>query len=166
MANYFDTQETRDERILKSFNEKTQMFTQITYHKKGSEIDVEAIDKKGRKCHIEIKERTDKYKDFELFKTKFDNIYLETGKLNALRKIMQSGYPLNEQELFINIFDDGDTIVIHNLNEPQEMIWMPNKRIYNRGLNKMEYEHRLGVLIKNAIIYKYDRDMDNYKRIQ
>lgn len=164
--NYFEEMEREDEKCLRRFNEYTKLFKGITANTKGSQIDYIAHDRKNRICHIEIKQRKDKYSDFEEFKKKIDNIFLETGKINALTKIMQSGYTLNEGELFINIFDDGDTIVIHNLNKQQDFKWMPNQKVYNPGLKKYEYEHRLGCYIKNAIIYQYNSELDNFKRIQ
>lgn len=154
MKSYFDKMEEKDAKVINAFNNQVSWFTDLKYNDMGSRIDATAIDKKGRKTHIEIKQRTGKYASFLEFIKMFDTIFLDTGKLDTLSNIMRSGYTLNEQELFISIFNDGDVIIIHNLNQPQEIQWLPNNRLWNIGLKKWENEHRIGLYWWNGIIYQ------------
>ena len=164
MKNYFDLLEQKDAQIIRAFNEDVKFFKNLTYNENGSKIDATAYTKKGKKVHIEIKQRTgERYGKFKNFAEEFDTIFLDTGKLDWFSKIMSSGYSLNEKELFISIFDNGDTILIHDLNKPQLIEWLPNQRIYNPGTKKWDTEHRIGLYIYNAIIYQKDDD-GHYRR--
>ena len=148
MDSFYSKMERKDEQVLNDFNAQLNFFTEMTYNPKGdkSEIDVYAKDKKGRKVHLEVKQRIGKYSDFGEFS-----------------RIMQSGYTLNEQELFVNIFNDGNIITIHNLSVPQPIQWLPNQKIYNKGTKQWEYEHRVGLYWNTAIIYSKDEN-GKYRR--
>ena len=166
MKNYFDSLEQKDAEILRAFNEDVKFFKSLNYNEKGSRIDATAIDKRGHKCHIEIKQRTgERYGNFENFIVEFDTIFLDTGKLDWFSKIMASGYTLSEKELFVSIFNNGDVILIHDLNKPQPIEWLPNNRLFNPGTKKWEYEHRIGLYWQNAIIYSKDKN-GHYRRWQ
>ena len=157
--NYFDALEEQDEKIITEFNNDLKWFTNLQYNNKGSKIDATAQDKKGRKVHIEIKQRTgDKYGNFKNFIEHFDTIFLDTGKLDYFSKIMSSGFTLNEKELFVSIFDNGNIIIIHDLNQPQTIEWLPNNRIYNPGTKQWEYEHRIGLYWYNGLVYEKDEE--------
>lgn len=159
MQNYFDLLETKDAQIISAFNDDLHWFTNLIYNKKGSVIDATAIDKKGHKCHIEIKQRTgERYGIFKNFIQEFDTIFLDTGKLDYFSRIMSSGYTLSEKELFVSIFDNGDIIIVHDLNKRQPIEWLPNNRIFNRGTNKWEWEHRIGLYWWNGLIYEKQKD--------
>lgn len=151
---YFNVMEGSDERILNEFNSSVNFFKEVTYNKFGNAIDATAVDVKGRKTHIEIKQRTGKYSDFYEFTKSFDTIYLDTGKVDHFAQIMFSGYSLNECEIFVSIFNDGDFIVVHDLNKPQDIKWLPNQRVYNPGKKRWEYTHRLGFYWYNGTIYQ------------
>lgn len=164
MNNYFDTLEAKDAAIMTAFNDDLKWFTNLTYNKKGSKIDATATDKKGRKVHIEIKQRTGtRYGIFKNFIEQFDTIFLDTGKLDWFSKIMSSGYTLQEKELFVSIFDNGNIIIVHDLNRPQAIEWLPNNRIFNPGTKHWEYEHRIGLYWYNGLVYEKDSD-GHYKK--
>lgn len=165
MQNYFDLLEEKDAEIINAFNVDQKWFTNLTYNKKGSVIDATATDKKGHKCHIEIKQRTGtRYGNFKNFIDEFNTIFLDTGKLDYFSRIMSSGYTLSEKELFVSIFDNGDTIIIHDLNKPQQIEWLPNNRLFNRGTKKWEFEHRIGLYWWNGLIYK-KQENGKYRRL-
>ena len=159
MQSYFDLLETKDAQIISAFNNDQKWFTNLIYNKKGSVIDATAIDRKNHKVHIEIKQRTgERYGVFKNFIQEFDTIFLDTGKLDYFSRIMSSGYSLSEKELFISIFNDGDIIIVHDLNKPQPIEWLPNNRIFNPGTKKWEYEHRIGLYWYNGLIYEKQKD--------
>lgn len=160
---YFDNFEEKDAEILRAFNNDVNFFKEITCNEKGSRIDITARTKKGKKCHIELKQRVGKYKSFDEFTVNFDSIFLATSKVDFFSKIMSSGHTLNEKELFVSIFDDGDTIIIHDVLKPQELEWLPNQRLWNPGTKQWDYEHRLGFYWQNGIIYTKQKD-GHYKR--
>lgn len=148
-----------DATALNNFNQDKNFFKKITYNKEGARIDVMAIDIKDRKCHVEMKQRTDEYADFNSFIKKYDTIYIDCGKLDFLSDVMQaSGFNLNEQELFVSIFNDGDIILIHNLNKQQPVLWMPNRRVWNPAKNRHEREHKIGLYWYYATIYEKNED--------
>lgn len=162
--NYFDLLEKKDAQIINAFNNDLKWFTNLKYNDKGSRIDATATDKKGRKVHIEIKQRTGtRYGVFKNFIQEFDTIFLDTGKLEWFSRIMSSGYTLQEKELFVSIFDEGKIIIVHDLNKPQQIEWLPNNRIYNPGTKQWEYEHRIGLYWYNGLIYEMDDD-GHYKK--
>ena len=165
MNNYYDRLEQRDSEILTEFNNQVKFFTELKFTEKGTRIDATGIDIKGRKANIEVKQRTGRYGNFEAFRGRFKEIYLDTGKLDYFSNLMmKSGFTMDEQELFISIFDDGDTIVIHNLNKPQPVMWLPNQTVTNIGGQRRETEHKIGFLISEAIIYR--KVNGKYTRIQ
>lgn len=157
--NYVDIMERMDAQALTQFNNDKKFFKNIIFNKKGARIDATTIDRKDRKCHVEMKQRTGKYGDFYTFIEQFSTIYLDCGKLDYLSNIMQvSGYNLNEQELFVSIFNDGDIILIHNLNQPQPIMWLPNQRVWNPAKQRWEYEHKIGLYWYSASIYEKNKD--------
>ena len=164
MENYFQKLERKDAEIISAFNDDQKWFNDLKYNKEGSVIDATATDKKGRKVHIEIKQRTgERYGDFKNFIEQFDTIFLDTGKLDFFSRIMSSGYTLHEKELFVSIFNNGDIIIIHDLNQPQAIEWLPNNRIFNPGKKKWEYEHRIGLYWYNGLVYEKGDD-GHYQR--
>lgn len=161
---YCDLMEREDAQIFSAFNENLKWFNQLIYNKRGSVIDAFGIDKKNRKCHIEIKQRTGKYEDFSTFLDNFETIYLDYGKMNMFSNIMmESGATLNEQELFVSIFNKGEIILIHNLLKPQPTLHMPLQRVYNPAKKQWEIEHKVGLYWHQAIIYEKQTD-GNYKK--
>ena len=163
-SNYFNEMELKDAQIIKAFNDDVHFFKQLTFNPEKSRTDATALTKNNKKCHIEIKQRTgERYGKFKKFVEQFDTIFLDTGKLDWFSKIMSSGYTLQEKELFISIFDNGDTIIIHDLNKPQQIELLPNQRLFNPGTKKWDIEHRIGFYWYNGIIYQKDDD-GKYRR--
>lgn len=162
--NYFDSMESKDFEILKNFNDDVKFFSKLTYNQKGSKIDATALTKKGKKCHIEIKQRTGEYGDFKNFIEHFDTIFIDTGKLDWFSRIMTSGFTNDEKELFMSIFNNGDIVIIHDLNKPQTIEWLPNQRLWNHGTKKWDSEHRLGFYWYNGIIFEKDEITKSYRR--
>lgn len=158
-SNYADVMESKDAKAFNEFNEQKKFFKKITYNQKGNRIDAQATDRLNRKCHIELKQRTGKYSDFEEFIKQFQTIYLDCGKLDHLSNIMMaSGYNLNEQELFVSIFNDGNVICIHNLNQPQPVMWLPNQKVWNPAKKRFEVEHKVGLYWYMATVYEKNKD--------
>lgn len=161
---YCDLMERSDTKIFTAFNDDKGWFKQLIFNKRGSRIDAYAIDKKNRKCHIEIKQRCGKYGRFQDFIDKFDTIYLDYGKMNEFSEIMlQSGATRNERELFVSIFDNGDTIVIHDLLKPQPTMHMPLQRVWNEATKCWDVEHKVGFYWFNALIYQ--KEGDRYREL-
>lgn len=153
-SNYVKKQEQNDRDILQAFNDDLNYFQELTFTADKTRHDATAVDKKGRKVHIEIKQREGKYKDFNEFKKKFNSCYLSTDKIPWFQKINTSGHSLNEQQLFITIFDDGDTILLFNLLKEQPVEFQPNTRVWNPMKKQWQYETNIGFLIENALIFK------------
>lgn len=162
---YYDRLEDADAAIITAFNQDLNYFKSILFNKKGWRNDAYAIDKKGRTVHIEIKQRQGKYKDFNEFIKKYNSCYLAADKIPWMQKIMQSGYTLSEKELFISIFDDGNTILLFDLLKPQKVEWFPNSRTWNPGQNKWTFETNIGFYWKNAVIFKKDITTNHYKKL-
>ena len=161
---YCDLMEREDTKIFTAFNDDKGWFKQLIFNKRGSRIDAYAIDKKNRKCHIEIKQRCGKYGKFQDFIDKFDTIYLDYGKMNEFSEIMlQSGATRNERELFVSIFDNGDTIVVHDLLKPQPTMHMPLQRVWNEATRCWDIEHKVGFYWFNALIYQ--KEGDRYREL-
>ena len=162
---YFDEMEQKDAKVINAFNDDQKWFTNLQYNKKGSRIDATAFDKKGRKVHIEIKQRTgERYGDFKNFIEHFDTIFLDTGKMDTFSKIMASGYSLSEKELFVSIFNDGDIIIIHDMNKHQLLDYLPCQRLWNPGTKQWNVSHRVGFFWYNGIVYEKDKDTGHYRR--
>ncbi len=163
--NYFNVMEEKDAKIIKAFNDDVHFFQELTFNPEKSRTDATALTKRGKKCHIEIKQRTgERYGDFKTFLESFDTIFLATDKLDWFSKIMSSGYSRNEKELFISIFNNGDIIIIHDILKQQQLEWIPNQRLWNKGTKKWDIEHRLGFYWYTGIIYEKDADTGHYRR--
>lgn len=150
--NFFDKQEVRCSELLNDFNNKVQWFSGLTANTKGTEIDYKAHDTKGRLCHIEHKQRKGNIDTF----LRYGDILIEPGKIHAFTRVMESGYTNNEQTLYINYCDDG--VIIFDIQHIHEMNFYPNHRQMNPGKKEYEYENRFGLKMRDAIIYKYNKD--------
>ena len=152
---FFDKQEDVNAYILEEeFNKQLGWFDNLNRHPKGEHIDYDGIDKKGRKVHIELKQRNGTIEQFE----RWGDVVIEPTKAQAFAAIMESGYTLDEQRLYINWVDDGAIIytfkgevipILYYLNHPQK----------NYGKNNPEEnEDRFGLPIEYATIYKKDEN--------
>lgn len=146
---YVKKQENKSITLLEDFNKNLNWFISITPNQENSIIDFTCIDKKNRKCHVEIKQRQAKIDDY-------DTILLDATKLFQWTKIGTSGATYNEQRLYFNFMDDG--VIIFDINNQTEMKFYPNKKIWNPALGKYEYRDKIGLPTKNAIIYIYNKD--------
>lgn len=156
--NYFNSMERDDERIFRLFNEDRNIFKQdgIKYNRRGSILDAMCIEHNGNKCHVEIKQRTKQYSDFNRFAKKYGSIFLDTGKLDEFSKKLESGYTLGEDELFVSIFDNGDTIILHNIKKKQPVSHEGAIELENRGTGETDHELRFGYYWWTGTVYTKD----------
>lgn len=160
MENYFQEQELKDWELLKAFNEKTGIFTEIqpTKEKHHSDASGYTITKMGDtiKWNIELKHRnlnlledgrisgaTDKGSYYD------DTIFIESHKVaDMLLDCIDGTTPL-----YINFLTDGH-IIIFNLNNLKKR---PRKskmmNIRSKGYGKFEMAKREGLYITDAAIY-------------
>lgn len=159
---FFDSQEDVNAYILEEeFNKQLDLFNKLNRHKKGDHIDYDGIDKKGRKCHIELKQRSGTVDDY----IRFGDVFIEPTKLEAFSKIMESGFTLDEQRLYINWTDDGAIMYTFQGEVIPTILYLNHKqKNYGKGKEK-EYEDRLGIPIEYAVIYKKN-EKGEYKLIQ
>jgi hypothetical protein len=159
---FFDTQEDVNAYILeKEFNKQLKWFNDFNRHPRFDHIDYDAKDKKGRKVHIELKQRKGTIDDFK----RFGDVIIEPTKLEAFAKVMESGYTLDEQRLYINWTDDG-AIIYTFQGEVIPVVYYLNHKQKNYGKNNQEeHEDRMGIPIDYAAIYKKDEN-GRYKLIQ
>lgn len=157
--NYFDAQESRCKKLLREFNNELQWFKGITATTRLSETDFKCTDRKDRLTHVETKERKGTIQQFQ----EYGDVLIETGKIAAFAKIMESGWTYNEQRLYINFVDDG--VIIFNLNNISSMNFYPNHKQRNYGKGITEHEDRFGLKMTDAIIYKKQTD-NTYTRVE
>lgn len=155
---YFDNQEARCVRRLEEFNDSLRWFDTITPNALYSHIDCTAIDRKGRKTHIEMKERRGTIEKY----IEYGDVLIEAGKLAAFSDIAESGHALNEQRLYINFVEDG--VIIFNIDKLRNVTFYPNHRHRNVGRMKNECEDRFGLNIKEALLYR--KEGGAFKRIE
>jgi hypothetical protein len=156
-TNYFDAQESRCKKLLREFNDNLHWFKGITATTRLSETDFKCTDRKNRLAHVETKERKGTIQQFQ----DYGDILIETGKIHAFARIMESGFSNNEQTLYINFVDDG--VIILNINNISSMNFYPNHKQRNYGKGYTEHEHRFGLKMQDAIIYK--KDNNTYVRL-
>ena len=152
---FFDNQEDVNAYILEEeFNKQLGWFKNLNRHPRFDHIDYDARDKKGRKVHIELKQRKGTIDDFK----RFGDVIIEPTKLEAFAKVMESGYTLDEQRLYINWTDDG-AIIYTFQGEIIPVVYYLNHKQKNYGKNNLEeYEDRMGIPIDYAAIYKKDEN--------
>lgn len=147
--NYVELQENICSTYLQLFNNKLGWFKEMNKNEENSIIDYTCIDRRNRKCHVELKQRLAKIDDY-------DTILLDATKLFMWTKIGTTGATNNEQRLYFNFMNDG--VIIFDINNQSEFKFYPNKKIWNPALGKYEYRDKIGLPTKNAIIFKYNKD--------
>ena len=147
--NYVELQENICSTYLQLFNNKLNWFKIMTKNDENSIIDYTCIDKKDRKCHVELKQRLATIDEY-------DTILLDATKLWMWTKLGTTGATNNEQRLYFNFMNDG--VIIFDINNQSEFKFYPNKKIWNQALQSYEYRDKIGLPTKNAIIYKYNKD--------
>lgn len=143
--NYVKLQEGICSFLLMTFNNQMNWFKTMTPNDDQSIIDYTCTDRKDRKCHVELKQR-------QASIDTYDTILLDATKLYQWTRIGTSGATYNEQRLYFNFMTDG--IIIFDLNNQSEMKFYPNKKIWNPALGKYEYRDKIGLPVKNAIVYR------------
>ena len=144
---YCDMMEDADSKLFVRFNEKYKWFEKISRNKRLNSIDYVGVDVKGRKTHIELKQRKetlDKIKEY-------GDILIEPKKMSAYAAIMESGFTLDEQRLYINFTSDG-YVLIWNMNDKLKINYYPNHRHWNPMKKEYENEDRFGLIIEQAIV--------------
>lgn len=161
--NFFNKMEREDERIFRLFNEDRKLFKTITYHRNGTRLDAICIEQNDSKCHVEIKQRLDKYGVFNDFAKQYGSIFLDTGKLEEFSKKLESGFTLGEDELFVSIFDGGNTIILHNIEKKQPVSNEGAVELRNKGTRNTDHELRFGYYWWTGTIYTKNEN-GNYRK--
>lgn len=147
--NYVRTQEQICTLLLITFNNSQHWFDYIKPNNEKSIIDYQCVDRKGRKCHVELKQRN---ANIDTFPT----ILLDATKMYEWAKLSKTGSTLNEQRLYFNFMNDG--VIIFDINNQSELMFYPNHKQWNPAEGKYEYRDKFGLPIKNAIVYKRNDD--------
>lgn len=150
--NYVNKQEKICSNLLEQFNKQLKWFNEMNPNNDKDEysiIDYTCIDKKGRKCHCELKQRNANIDDFP-------TIFLDVTKMFEWTKIGMSGFTNNEQRLYFNFMNDG--VIIFDLNNISSMEFYPNHKQMNYAEQKEEHRDKWGLKINDAIVYKYNKD--------
>ena len=155
--NYFNKMEREDERIFREFNDDKKIFDKIDYHRNGTRLDACCI-RNDKKCHVEIKQRQGKYGVFNDFTSQYGSIFLDTGKLEEFSRKLQSGFTLGEDELFVSIFDEGDTIILHNIEKKQPVSNEGAITLKNKGTRQIDHELRFGYYWWTGSVYTKDEN--------
>lgn len=164
-TNYFSVMEEKDAAIMQAFNDDLKYFEKLNFTEPTTRHDATAIDIKGRKVHLEVKNRQGKYKDFNDFVKKYDTMYVGADKLGWMEKIMESGMTLNEKCLFVTIFNDGDYVLLFNpFKRDAEIIIKPMMRTWNPGKQQWTFETNIGIRIKDCLIYRKGGD-NHYRQL-
>lgn len=158
--NYFDIKEDEDSNLLLEFNNDQHWFNGLTGNPQYSEVDYKADDIKGRRVHLELKQRKGTIKQFE----EWEDVLIEPSKVAAFTKIMESGYTNNEKVLYVNFVDDG--IIIFDIDKIPYYKNYPNHKQRNYGKRTIEHETRLGIPMTCAIIFKKDNNKHYTRYIQ
>ena len=162
---YCDLLEREDAKIFKCLSDDQGWFEELIFNDYGSRLDAIAITKqKHRKINIEIKQRCGKYSDFFEFIKYFDTIFLDYGKLNEFSEIMiNSGATAGDGATFVSIFNNGDIVLIHDLNKKQPTMHLGQQRVWNEAKKRWETEYKLGLFWYCATIFQRDKD-GHYKK--
>lgn len=116
---YRENSEKKDIRLFRTWNEENNFFSSWTPCETFAPYDVDAIDKKGRKCKIELK-----YRDMP--SNQYDSYFIEADKLadGLLFATIEGLIPL-----YVNFFDDNN-VAIWRLDKLKEY---PKKRKIHRA---------------------------------
>lgn len=160
---YFNDMERTDDRYLYIFNEKMHFFIMPKGEKRETKpcttIDRQLIDKKGRKCAVELKMR---YCDINTY----DGIFCTQKQWEAL----EAEYKENGKiPLYINFFQDYKNVLIYDLRDyfdrKKTFATRYIKKVKNIGYEKTE-ENTLRYILpqRHGIFYQYDDNEETYKR--
>lgn len=159
--NYFQWMEKTNIKNLHNFNDKVKWFERIEPTKEFSHTDATCYTKDGRKITVELKTRKETLQQFK----NYGDILIEPKKISHFTDVMESGFTLNENCLYINFTADG--VAIFNFNEMKQdsLVVYPNHRQYNPGKKHYEFETRFGWKTRDAILYTKEEN-NTYTKIQ
>lgn len=158
--NYFQWMEKTNIKNLHNFNDKVKWFERIEPTKEFSHTDATCYTKDGRKITVELKTRKETLQQFK----NYGDILIEPKKISHFTDVMESGFTLNENCLYINFTADG--VAIFNFNEMKQdsLVVYPNHRQYNPGKKHYEFETRFGWKTRDAILYTKEEN-NTYTKI-
>lgn len=146
--NFFDVQERKDIKHLRKLNEKVGWFKSIDPKPRFSESDATCYTTNNRKITVELKERTQTLDTLKRWGT----VFIEPQKLAHLSSVMESGFSLNENCLYVNFTSDGHCIIF-DFKKLDKLKFIPNHYHKNKGKGRDENESRIAIPIdKNTII--------------
>ena len=157
--NYFNIKEDEDSNLLVNFNEDQHWFNGLTGNPQYSEVDYKADDIKGRRVHLELKQRKG---TISKFINQYKTVLIEPSKVAAFTRIQESGYTNGEKVLYVNFVDDG--VILFDVDKIPYYVNYPNhfQRNFGKGeqnINKLhEHETRLGIPMTCAIIFRRDNN--------
>ena len=154
-SNYFKSNEDNDFEMLVKFNEETKYFDKIVRSEDKNVIDATAL--KGDKCfNIELKMRS-------MNINQFDSIFIEPNKV---AKLMLEYHINGIIPLYINFFQNQNTVAIWNLSKINSYKYDPCVKIWDEGHKKYKYEARFGLYPRDACICMRQNDNDKYNEIK
>lgn len=136
--------ENVDYGMLMDFNQIMGWFTTIKETEERSKTDAVAVDKKGRKWHIELKGRPDTYQykggKISNGRTVYTGFYIKEHKYKTLVKKLEEGYVA----AYWNFFSEGNQCWIANAEDlkrlvEQRLILPENIPVKSKGKQEMEY---------------------------
>ena len=147
---YCDWMEKVNIKNLFELNDKLHWFDKITPTKTYTHSDAVCYTKNGRKITVELKTRSESNDTFQ----RWGNVFIEPKKLSHFTDVMESGYTRNENCLYINFTSDG--VIVFSFNDLREPLQIQPNHPQRNPKNGWEWEHetRLGISIKDAIIYR------------
>lgn len=154
-SNYFKSNEDNDFEMLVKFNEETKYFDRIERCEDKNVIDAKAL-KGDKQFNIELKMR---YMDIN----KFNSIYIEPNKVAKLLLEYQINGTI---PLYINFFQNQNTVAIWNLSKITSYEYEPCVKIWDEGHGKYKYEARFCLYPRDACICMRQNDNDKYNEIK
>lgn len=159
--NYFEINERNDHKYLTIINTHLNLFQQIPeYQTTYSIIDYQLIDRKGRKCNVELKKRGKRT-------LIFPEIFLEKKKWDKFKEDYEKE---NLIPIFINFFDDEKMFHIINLTPyitGERRIMVKNDLLIdNSGYDRYDYsETRYLVPLKDGHLFEWDEKENKYQKV-
>lgn len=153
--NYFKTNEDNDFEMLVKFNEETNFFDKIERCDEKNVIDAIAW-KNGKQFNIELKMR---YMDIN----KFDGIFIEPNKVAKLLLEYQINGTI---PLYINFFQNQNTVAIWNLSKIKKYGYNPSVQINDKGYERHKRESRFELYCRDACVCMRQNETKEYNIIK
>lgn len=137
-SNHCDEHEHKDVKKFSKWNEEQGYFNTWTPNLKGSDVDIEAVDGKGRKYHIELKSRwmpSNRYTTYMIEGDKLADLLIATKNNDTI-------------PLYINFFDDN-AVAVWNLKKDLT-ITKDKRRRENTGAECKEGER---IMVESTVYY-------------